>query len=366
MEHDNFLALFNRALLLDRTGDLYGAIRDYTEVINQFPNFWAGLQYRANCYRRLGMTAKAEMDEFRIFKAQNDKHFGIQPRWTKKQRKEVRKKSDIDLDKYAQLVEEDEPNVEHEYASVYRGKVQNRKVDEDMMPMFTLSYRQYDNGLKAYTAFDNEVEQFNNTHRPQHRILISCKPKSLNKAETRVYFTLIDTLSVQIGSSRDLQKDCHLLLQRAVAYAVTQDYDAAINDLTAYLQIDNRSSLAYWHRAVCQAMMYEFTEEHGMESKLKSVNTIDDFNEAIRLNPQNPFILYDRGNYYFVRSQYAQAVDDYTRAIEIDPNIAEAYYNRGLARIHQEQLDEGIADLSKAGELGLYDAYSVIKKYRKK
>ena len=113
-------------------------------------------------------------------------------------------------------------------------------------------------------------------------------------------------------------------------------------------------------------MMYEFTEEHGMESKLKSVNTIDDFNEAIRLNPQNPFILYDRGNYYFVRSQYAQAVDDYTRAIEIDPNIAEAYYNRGLARIHQEQLDEGIADLSKAGELGLYDAYSVIKKYRKK
>ena len=55
-----------------------------------------------------------------------------------------------------------------------------------------------------------------------------------------------------------------------------------------------------------------------------------------------------------------------TILIEIDPNIAEAYYNRGLARIHQEQLDEGIADLSKAGELGLYDAYSVIKKYRKK
>ena len=45
---------------------------------NQFPNFWIGLSNRANCYRRLGMTAKAEMDEFRIFKAQMNKHIGIQ------------------------------------------------------------------------------------------------------------------------------------------------------------------------------------------------------------------------------------------------------------------------------------------------
>ena len=112
--------------------------------------------------------------------------------------------------------------------------------------------------------------------------------------------------------------------------------------------------------------MYEFTEERGMESKLKSVNTVDDFSEAIRLNPQNPFIYYDRGNYYFVRKQYDLAVDDYTRALKIDSRIAEAYYNRGLAYLHQEQHDDGIADLSKAGELGLYDAYSVIKKYRKR
>ena len=366
MEPDNFMAIFNRALLLDRTGDLYGAIRDYSEVIEQFPNFWAGLQYRASCYRRLGMTAKAEMNEFRIFKAQQNKHFGIQPRWTKKQRKEIRKKSDIDLDKYNQLVEEDEPTVEHEYASVYRGKVQNRKVDDDMMPMFVLSYRQYNNGIKTYTAFDNEVEQFNSKYRPDHRIYISCKPMTLNEAETRVYFSLVDTLSLQIGSAKDLQQQRYLLIERAVAYAVMQDYDAAINDLTAYLQIDSQSAMAYWHRAVCQAMMYEFTEERGMEQKLKSVNTIDDFNEAIRLNPNNPFIYYDRANYYFSKKQFQLAIDDYSRAISIDPNIAEAYYNRGLAHLHEERQDAAIADLSKAGELGLYDAYSVIKKYRKK
>ena len=244
--------------------------------------------------------------------------------------------------------------------------MQNRKVDDDMMPMFVLSYRQYNNGIKTYTAFDNEVEQFNSTYRPDHRIYISCKPKTLNEAETRVYFSLVDTLSLQIGSAKDLQKERYLLIERAVAYAVMQDYDAAINDLTAYLQIDSQSAMAYWHRAVCQAMMYEFTEERGMEQKLKSVNTIDDFNEAIRLNPNNPFIYYDRANYYFSKKQFQLAIDDYSRAISIDPNIAEAYYNRGLAHLHEDRQDAAIADLSKAGELGLYDAYSVIKKYRKK
>lgn len=79
MEPENFLALFNRGVLHDKTGNLRAAIADYSKVIAQFPNFWTGLSYRASCYRRLGMTAKAEADEFRIFKAQMDKHIGIQP-----------------------------------------------------------------------------------------------------------------------------------------------------------------------------------------------------------------------------------------------------------------------------------------------
>lgn len=69
------MALFNRALLLENTGNLRGAIRDYTKVIEEFPNFWFGLQHRASCYRRLGMTSKADADEFRILKAQMDKRY---------------------------------------------------------------------------------------------------------------------------------------------------------------------------------------------------------------------------------------------------------------------------------------------------
>ena len=365
-EPQNIMAIFNRALLRDRTGDIYGAIDDYTTVINQYPNFWTGLQYRAICYRKLGMTAKAEMDEFRIFKAQMDKHLGRQQRWSNKKKRETRKLSDIDLDKYNQLVEADEQEVEHEYSSAYRGRVQNRKVEDEYMPMYVLSYSKSDSDVKSYTAFDNEVEHFNQTASPRRRINIVCNPKTLSEGETKAYFALIDSLSVRIDAIKDLNREKGLLVQRAVAYTVTQNFDAAINDLTAYIQQDSTLVIAYWQRAVCQSLMNEFAQSQGVESKLKALSAIDDFSRALKLNPANAYILYDRANVYAARKEYKKAVDDYTQAIALDANLAEAYYNRGLVFLYSGEHEKGIEDLSKAGELGLYDAYSVIKKYRKK
>ena len=44
MEPDNMMAIFNRGLLLDQTGDYKGAIKDYSTVINEYPNFLLGYQ----------------------------------------------------------------------------------------------------------------------------------------------------------------------------------------------------------------------------------------------------------------------------------------------------------------------------------
>ena len=72
----------------------------------------------------------------------------------------------------------------------------------------------------------------------------------------------------------------------------------------------------------------------------------------------------DRATLNASRKQYNAAIDDFTRAIEIEPNLAEAYFNRGLVRIYSGNKPEGLEDLSKAGELGLFNAYSLIKKYK--
>jgi lipoprotein NlpI len=56
-------------------------------------------------------------------------------------------------------------------------------------------------------------------------------------------------------------------------------------------------------------------------------------------------------------------VADFTKAIELNPEFAEAYFNRGITRLYLKQDKLGTDDLSKAGELGIFKAYNVIKRY---
>ena len=82
------------------------------------------------------------------------------------------------------------------------------------------------------------------------------------------------------------------------------------------------------------------------------------------LESENAYLVYDRACIYIQQQQYEKAVADYTTALKLQPALPEALFNRGLALIHLGKTQEGIADLSRAGELGIYGAYSVIKKYR--
>ena len=364
LEPDNMMALFNRGLLLDKTGDLRGAIRDYSKVIDRYPNFWTGLHYRAGCYRRLGMTRQAETDEFRIYKARLYKSlYGKQPRLNKDQ---MRKRSDEDLDKYNQLVVADEHEVEHEYENDYRGRVQNRRVDMAFMPMYELSYEQHRTEVKPFMAFDSQVEAFNSKVRMSDRLYINCVPAKLDERRSAVYFSRIDSLSSVLAHDSGESRRSSLL-RRAVAYSVIQNFESAIEDLSAVILADSTSSMAYWQRAVCRSKMETFEASQGIgTSEIASATVIADFSAAIRYNPRCAYLYYNRGNVYALCKDYVNAIEDYNRALVLDENLAEAYYNRGLVCLKSDRLSEGINDLSKAGELGLYTAYSVIKKYSKK
>ena len=363
LEPNDLMALFNRALLLEQTGNLRDAIRDYSKVIDEFPNFWFGLDHRASCYRRLGMTKQAEADEFRILKAQMDKRYGgKQPRLSKRQ---MRRKSDTDPDKYNQLVVADEQQVEHEYKSDYRGKVQNRQVEMAWQPMFSLSFFTVYDKVRSYIAFDKDVDAFNQQS-PAHTLHIISSQPNIDEARMNTHVAFIDSVTITIGEARGNSVIKPLLVQRAVAYSAIQNFDAAIDDLSTLIQMDSTAVLAYWQRAVCQAKINEFNASQGTNIELKSANVLSDLCEALKLAPNNPYLYYNRGCLYAIRKDYHRALDDFTRALSFDGNIPEAYYNRGLVYLKTNKTAEGVADLSKAGELGLYDAYSVIKKYREK
>jgi tetratricopeptide (TPR) repeat protein len=172
-------------------------------------------------------------------------------------------------------------------------------------------------------------------------------------------------LTNQIALSKQTSEAVQTLLLRAIAYSAIQNFESSIEDLSTYLLVDSVSVPALWQRAVCQSKINQFQASEGTNVDLKTASVLADLNHALQLAPQNPFLLYNRANVYAQRKEYARAIDDYSAALAIDVSLAEAYFNRGLCYIYDNRLAEGVRDLSKAGELGLYQAYSIIKKYRK-
>ena len=369
LEPDNMMALYNRGLLLENTGNPRAAIDDYSKVIAEYPNFWIGLHQRASCYRKLGMTRQAELDEFRILKAQIDKRMGRQPRLTKKQ---MRKRSDEDIEKYNQLAVADEQEMEHQYQSEYRGKVQNRRASMDYQPMYALSMEpsQPRSSLAETTAYDHHIDSLSQLMPDGRHLYIHCSRLSLSEKSMHRYFALLEQLTQQIASAQEASTAAGsprvaaslplLLIARAAAYGETKNYESAIDDLNAALQADSLSVAAYWMRAVFQTRLNEFNASQGTDVRMLTANALSDLTSAIRLD-ESAYLYYNRANAYILRHDFAHAIADYSQAIQLDGRLAEAYYNRGLARLALKQQAEALADLSKAGELGLYTAYSIIK-----
>ena len=84
---------------------------------------------------------------------------------------------------------------------------------------------------------------------------------------------------------------------------------------------------------------------------------------ALENNSTNPFIWYNLGNLHLQMQEFHKAIDNYSEAIKYESNLAEAYYNRGLTLLYLGEKELARADLSKAGELGVKEAYAVMKRF---
>ena len=92
-------------------------------------------------------------------------------------------------------------------------------------------------------------------------------------------------------------------------------------------------------------------------------DAIDDMKAAAEIVNDMPYVYYNLGNLYCLSSEHINSIDNYTKAIELYPYMGDAYFNRGLVLIYLKDKEKGCIDLSRAGELGVQDAYGVIKKY---
>ena len=358
IEPDNTIALYNRALLLDNVGDYNGAIRDISAVIKDYPEFWDGYRQRAAIRRKIGDVYGAERDEFKVLQARLDAAAG------KKKPVRTRKKSQNNIEDYAALVEEDTHEEDNEYASEYRGKVQNRQAELHPEPVYVLSYYRRQSETNPYVAFCQQIEEVNDKRLlPQHLYLTDREPP-MAAAQTEAHQASIARLTAQLDS---LPSQRDLLLQRAMDYYHVRDFENAVSDMNNLIQSNGVDAVALILRAQCRYAQLEVSRTTASASDLRLgyIMAMQDYNKASDIIPDAPFLYYNIGCIQVQLGDYLAAQKSFGRAIQLDERFPSAYYGRGVAYILGGQTEQGLSDLSQAGEYGLYAAYNLIKKYSK-
>jgi tetratricopeptide (TPR) repeat protein len=114
--------------------------------------------------------------------------------------------------------------------------------------------------------------------------------------------------------------------------------DLPIEGCTAVIQTGNqvlrRLAAAYNNRGVAHRVKANYAQ------------AIDDFNEAIRLVPDNANAFNNRGVAYRNMGDLDRAVADYDQAIRIKPDYVAAFYNRGLALADKREYGKAISDFT--------------------
>lgn len=90
------------------------------------------------------------------------------------------------------------------------------------------------------------------------------------------------------------------------------------------------------------------------------------FRKCIDQAPQFAEAYYNYAYTLALQGKSAEAIETLNKAISKKPSFALAYFNRGILHLFAENHQAAESDLSKAGELGVYQAYSIIKQSRKK
>ena len=126
---------------------------------------------------------------------------------------------------------------------------------------------------------------------------------------------------------------------RGTAYSSKGDHDRAIQDFNEAIRLNPNFERAYYLRGNA----YIVKEEYDRATQ--------DFNEAIQLNPNAETAYYGRGYAYKKKGDYDRAIQDFNEAIRLNPNFERAYYNRANAYIDKEEYDRAIQDFNEAIQL---------------
>lgn len=386
LEPQNYIARYNRAMLAMETGqDLRIAIQDLDAVLEQYPSFSDGLMQRALIKSKLGDRRGADADYWKANKLITDQNKSRQAyaQALANKKRLTKAEGDISIDKYSLLIEGKSNNVpDARYSSRVRGRVQDRDVSVEQRPAYYMSFFLPSDttgralGMKPH--YSKLLEDYNGSRQDSLSLRLLAEPMPLSSRE-------IQQLEEMLSSPED-KGNLRYYLRRGIIHSLLQDYEQAILDYNRALAIDSRSPLVLFARSVATMRQSEAkslslqdapTRSAGSRADLApstgvgnaalnalAPSALQDLGQLLMLSPDFAYGYYNRAYLYAQNGDKARAIEDYSRAIELAPQLAEAYYNRALLHLSEGRHSEGISDLSQAGELGLYEAYNLIKRMR--
>jgi tetratricopeptide (TPR) repeat protein len=387
----NSYAYYNRAIVLIGLGDRYGAIRDFEMVSRLDPKHIVSYFYRSKL--------KTEVKDYQGALADLDKTIELLPEYTEawydryelKLKLNDRKGAMTDYNRALELMRKNHLNADSikndrieylkkltklsgdfEQMNAMSQKLQNQSAEIQLKPMFNLLIWKSDfEKVRPYDVYKKEhylsnILMFTN--------MTGVVGDSVLLAEAAAMNHILDSIPA----------DRLALFRRAITLDQLHLYEAAFRDISQYLDLDTNNVAAWFCRA---GIRYELIRKLLLQDELQQEVTIGmnfpqqkdetppaavehtyelviaDYNRALHLDPGFAYGLYNRGYVNARMGNYRESLDDFSRAVACIDDFAEAWYNRGLVSILLNENHNGCKDLSRAGELGVADAYRVMKRY---
>lgn len=401
LDASNDIAIFNRSILYMQTGEYTKALSDLNVIIARNPDFGQAYYQRAIVRRALNDQKGSELDYMTAYTFEQERiKRGLEKgektneeagdneenkNEQRKKKKEARSKNDKSIQKYDQLVVVadfgDNDDKLHQEKETIRGQVQHRDVVIDLEPVFELSFFSADTLLPRTHYYERSVERFNTGHHFDRQLLITNREYNADSDAALESFMTIQNVGSQIESQ---PKHLELYMVRGTLYTLVMNYSSAINDFNVCVLKNPLDVNALFNRAAARYKMTEVLRsldtEHDMvpEVSLGSMAVpqvqkeitildydliMDDLHKVVEIEPEFEFAYYNMSLVCCLKKDYDAALEALDKAISINKDFAEAYFNRGIIKIFRGNETDGVADLSKAGELGMFKAYNVIKRY---
>lgn len=404
---DDLLTLYNRGLLFAETGQWENAIADYNIIASNFPDFAPVFFNRSQARQMLGDERGASLDYGTAMKlelARRERSDAEQPDLAaldKKQnneepekgsqRKATRKESDKDIRNYNKIAVLDDFETEQfdeiTASNPLRGRIQNRNIIIEMEPVFGLTFFPGDTLVHRLRYFNLELDNLNRKPVAGDRIKLSNQEKELPRETAAQVFANIGKINSKLEKANPNEQE-PLLMARALYYASVLNLNNAMDDYNQIIQQNPSNYLAWFNRAYTRFRMVEMVKrleaenpEQKQELRIGAIGVkstaqqeqenrildydliIKDLEKVIEINPEFEFAHFNLGMVHSILRDFEKGITHFSKAIDLNAEFAEAWFNRGLTRIYLEEEIEGTLDLSKAGELGIFEAYNVIKRY---